>query len=215
MSIVVGKMEFHNRMDVEKALIAGQISKKVAVKLFDRYESIKTGAHVQTITLGTITGMSPVISGHEMYQMMYGAQVAPNQNKEKETTMLDSQVSPEQAARKHLLRRLSDAKDEKKLALRQQYGLDDEKAPKSPKEFLERIKAGKFVVPGAEDEKHPRYWDSYNAIRWRDPAVKEDQEGYDLAKVVLSKAARDVEDAIVVKTPEEGLKALQGFEKAK
>lgn len=124
-----------------------------------------------------------------------------------------SQKDPEASKRRYLRDRLETIKYAQKRDLRKVYGLDDDEAPKTPKEMAERLASGRFVVKGAEDkdQKDIQYrWSSY--IVWRDPSVKEDKAGFDAAYDELKKALKPVEDAIAIKTPAEALKALEEFE---
>ena len=98
--------------------------------------------------------------------------------------------------------------------LRKAYGLIVEE-PKSPKDFLDRIKNKQYTLMSQEefekecDEDAPLcFWDWFS---WRDPAVKEDREGYEAALRRVSEAFEKARDIIMVKSPEEGLKALHNF----
>lgn len=110
--------------------------------------------------------------------------------------------------------RLSDADSEKHMALRKQFGLEDDDAPATFNDFLDRLTKGKFVYP--EDKRNNRMWPYHivDKIRWRDPELKEDRIGFEAAKEKKDKLVTETTDIIRIKTPEEGLKALQEFESA-
>lgn len=127
-------------------------------------------------------------------------------------TMIAAPADPDAAKRCRLEYRLNDIYVTKKNELRKKFGLIDDDEPKNPKEMDERIKAGKFIIKGLNDDK-PRNWFCwYEALRWRDPAVKEDQDGFDAAKKDLKKAFVETQDIIAIKDPEAGLEAMKAFE---
>lgn len=115
----------------------------------------------------------------------------------------------------HLTRRLFVANGNQDLKLRQHFGLEDDNRPATAKEFVQRIKDGKFTLRD-EDSEDCYYTDAdfaYN-IRWRDPSVKEDKDGYTAAKKNMEAAYNAAKDQIYISSPEAGLKALQEFESA-
>ena len=95
-------------------------------------------------------------------------------------------------------------------------------APKSPKEYVEMIKAGKFIFGKAylnedgswrDDSDHPYFYESISRfIHWEDPALKPDQAGYDAAEKLMDSAWKDAQRTIRIGTPTEGRKALEEFE---
>lgn len=113
--------------------------------------------------------------------------------------------------RQHLHSRMWEVQQTKKYALKKQFHLIDDDAPKSPKEMAERIAAGKFIIRGL-DKEETRYFSSYDAIVWRDPAVKPDQAGYDAVKTEMDKKYRETVDTITILDPKDGLDALREFE---
>jgi len=122
----------------------------------------------------------------------------------------------EQDAREYLRSRLSKAYYAKVEDLRPAFGLEDDTPPKNPKEVIERITSGMYVLPkenveydGDSLEEWYRPWD---AIRWRDPAKKKDRDGYDLALKTLAKDRDAVMDIVMTQDSKAGLEALQKFE---
>ena len=124
-------------------------------------------------------------------------------------------VNPEAQARDHLIRRANNASDDKQAKMRQTFGLDDDQEPETLKDFFQRIKDGKYVIPTDETALNRRHWSTsriLEEIRWRDPAVKEDEAGYQAARDKMFAALQDTKDEIIVKTPAEGLESLRAFQ---
>lgn len=117
-----------------------------------------------------------------------------------------------QQTKNHLIGRLDSVSSEKTDGLSKAYGLRDDERPKTPREFLDRITNGKFVV--AEDNMNKKIYYFEDAVRWRDPAIKRDEEGFALASKKLEDARTDATDEIMVKTPEQGLDVLKAFKAA-
>jgi len=122
----------------------------------------------------------------------------------------------EQDAREYLRNRLLKTYHTKIEDLRPAFGLEDDTPPKTPKEVIERITSGMYMLPkdnvdyagdSLEEWYHP--WD---AIRWRDPAKKKDREGYELALKTLAKDRDAVMDTVMTQDSKAGLEALQKFE---
>jgi len=97
--------------------------------------------------------------------------------------------------------------------------------PMSPKEYVERIKDGKFEFAkhGLNDDGSWRVDEPdqnnpfavYNVsgyILWVDPDHPKDAEGYTAAEKLMEKALKDAERMIAVSNPAEGLAALEKFE---
>lgn len=119
----------------------------------------------------------------------------------------------EKDQRRYLEKRLYDISYEIKTGLKKQFGLIDDAAPLTAEDFIARIKDGKYTVD-AEDLKRET-WSATSAagyIRWRDPSVVEDKDGYKAAKAAMEAEVTKVTDIIKIKTPADGLAALQAFE---
>jgi hypothetical protein len=113
----------------------------------------------------------------------------------------------------HLSERLSDINAKKWMEGQRFFGLADDSPPMTVKEMLDRITSGKYILNAEKyGEQNPCYLTRY--IRWRDPAVKEDKEGFKVFEEKLSKATTDTRDIINIKDADIGLKALQDFEAA-
>ena len=119
----------------------------------------------------------------------------------------------ESLAFERIVHRAKEEYNEKDRALRKQYGITKDDTPRTPKDLIERIKAGKYVL---RDEYENSY--CYNPgeyITWKDPKIEKDQDGYEKASKKLEKSYQETLDLIYISTGEEGLKAFQKFEKEK
>lgn len=125
----------------------------------------------------------------------------------------DTPMTEAQLKREHLTSRLYQEQETKYDELRRAFGLQDDPYPTSYADFLQRIKDGKYVISEESLKKNPYAGYSYaNVIRWRDPALKEDEDGFKAATKKLDAAYRDAEDIIVVFDEKAGLEALKAFE---
>jgi hypothetical protein len=79
----------------------------------------------------------------------------------------------------------------------------------TPQSLIDRILAGKFVIP--EERKHQKVYDPSDYIIWRDPAIKKDEAGFTAASKAIDEASSDVLDTIIVKGNEAGLEAVNAF----
>jgi hypothetical protein len=135
---------------------------------------------------------------------------------------IDLQVNMPQAqdpalkGKDHLLKRAAEAQNTKYNDLRKAFHLDDAAEPATVKDFIQRIRDGKFVIDLTEKEQAERtFWSTERLIeefQWRDPAVPADEEGFEKATAALRQSLNDVSDEIIVKTPEAGLEALRAFQ---
>jgi len=122
----------------------------------------------------------------------------------------------EQDTREYLRARLSKSFWSKTEGLRPAFGLEDDKPPATPKEVIERITSGMYMLPKddeeGEDENDLNWYRPWDAIRWRDPAKKKDRDGYKLALKTLEKDRDASLDIIMTSDSKVGLEALQKFE---
>src|SRR5256885_13812507 len=120
----------------------------------------------------------------------------------------------DQVQRANLLSHLDSANREFHPKARKHFGLTQDEAPKTAKELVERIKAGKITLPKEDNDRKCSYvWDVFSRIKWQDPSVVEDQDGYDAWEEKTAVAKRTVERIISIKSPDEGLNAVIEFEK--
>lgn len=117
--------------------------------------------------------------------------------------------------RVYLRNRLSSIYNEKNRKLRQEFGLEDDEEPKTLQETIDRLSSGKFTPrfdKKPEDIKVHGWMALQEYVRWHDPSVKADEDGYATAEKALSEAKTKATDVIIVKSPEDGLAALEAFE---
>lgn len=112
--------------------------------------------------------------------------------------------------RTYLTTRIYSVQSDKGFELRKTFGLLDDDAPDTAKEFIKRIQDGKFVLKKETEDK--KTWRPSEYITWRDPAVKEDQAGFDAAWETFSDEVTKVTDTVKIADPADGLKALQALE---
>jgi hypothetical protein len=112
--------------------------------------------------------------------------------------------------------RLYELRSEKSDDLREQFGIQDAKPPKTPLELIQRIKDGQFVIRKSDRERDEFdggdvwYGDAWSSIRFRDPAVKRDEEGYDRGYEALDKAYSAAKDQLYAGT--DPVKVLADFQ---
>lgn len=123
---------------------------------------------------------------------------------------------PALRSKDHLLIRASEAQNTKYNDLRKAFHLDADAEPETIKDFIERIRDGKFVLDLTEKEQAERtFWNVERLIEefeWRDPAVPADEAGFEKANEALRQSLNDVSDEIIVKTPDQGLESLRAFQ---
>jgi len=172
----------------------------------------KDPGHSHSYTVGSVSTGSTLYSfAPNTYPA--GCVSVPCQQKENDMNSAYATVAveanPTKDERRFLRSRLEDAFYTKKAALKVKFGLIDDEAPASFEDFLARIQAGKYTIDDKDAKK--KTWNPTAYIRWRDPSVKEDQEGYDAAKATLKAAYDKAEEDIRILTPTEGLAALRAF----
>jgi hypothetical protein len=98
----------------------------------------------------------------------------------------------------------------KRADLQKQFGLVDDEAPITANDLVKRIQDGKFVIP--TDKGDAQNYEATRFIKWRDPAAKKDQAGYDAAIKQYAVANQDTKDVIAIGTPAEGLAAVKALD---
>jgi hypothetical protein len=117
--------------------------------------------------------------------------------------------SIERDQRKFISSRLYDTLYARKHDLKRQFGLADDDMPTTAKEMLERVQAGKFVLP--EKWNDAGAYSFFNVVRWRDPSLKEDKDGYNEARKSLLAAYESAEEAAKLLPIADATKAMQDF----
>lgn len=97
--------------------------------------------------------------------------------------------------------------------LETKFNICDDPAPTTLKEFLQRIKDGKWTTENEKDLTR-KSWQPSQYIQWRDPARVADTEGFDAAKEILGNQFQAIKDTIVIKTPADALSELRSWEVA-
>lgn len=127
---------------------------------------------------------------------------ALKENKEKGNNPMDDKIY-------YLQTRVNTIDYTKDQELRKQFGLVDDDAPRSAVEFVKRIQDGKFTLKDGADKNAYR---PSEYIRWRDPSVKEDKDGYVVAENALRKMVQATVDIVNIKSADDGLTAVQALE---
>lgn len=99
---------------------------------------------------------------------------------------------------------------DKKSALKKQFGLIDDEAPKTPAEFIKRIADGMYTIDKDKMDKETYGPERY--IRWRDPSKVEDKAGYDAAKKALEDAYTKAKDKVALGAAADLLAAVEAFD---
>lgn len=177
-------------------------------------------------------GYEDMVAANKAISIMYslGSMSYPTQSvaktapENKENTMYIDYVSSdkhvESAKTNYLLGRFNEVKSNVRDDLRKQFGLDNDSTPYTAKDLVERIQAGKFILPTTKEENlsNQIYYGPQSVVHtitWRDPAIVEDQAGYDLANEDLKAAALPVHDAIMLKDNDTALAAINDLAKWK
>lgn len=166
---------------------------------------------------GDIVSVCSPVAEDQMYSLANMASVSEEKPKKGKKKMcydcMDETSTPEEKKTAYLLDRLESISYSKRQSLKKQFGLCDDNVPTTFTELLARIQAGKFTIKD-EDKDKAAYYYGMGYIRWRDPAVKEDHEGFKKAVDAMNAAYNIASDDIRIQTPEEGLKTLRAFEAA-
>lgn len=139
------------------------------------------------------------------------ATVSVTQNGKEETMYTENQQKTN-----YLDQRLTALFWAKNNELHKAFHLTSEE-PATYEEALQRIKEGKFKFPTKKEledrEDDGSGYDSYSfgrLIQWR--TEDKDWDGYNAAYTAMQKAQTEAKDAIMIGTPDEGLKAVKEFE---
>lgn len=130
---------------------------------------------------------------------------------------MDSKVSTQELELKqlsYLKKRLYDVENAQKNKNRGRFHLDTPRGPRTIKEARELLTSGQFTFhwEGDEDKVMSSHDSPFCYFSWRKPGEKEDLEGWKAFKKQLEKDVTDVEDTIMVKSPEEALEAIKALE---
>lgn len=122
--------------------------------------------------------------------------------------------SLEGESRDYFLGRIAETSNNKLLDAQKTFGLRNDESPKTARELIKRIKDGLFVLPLEKDDVKNVWLSAYDRITWRDPAIKEDHDGYNEYESKVFDHAQTARDAIMASVePKDWHKAIQSFEK--
>lgn len=96
-------------------------------------------------------------------------------------------------------------------AAKKQFGLTGDGTPETLKEMIQRIQDGKFVLP----EKYEDQYASASYIEWRDPAIKQDKDGYKAARKELDAEHQALNLKLAIIPVADGLAAVEAYRDAK
>jgi hypothetical protein len=94
---------------------------------------------------------------------------------------------------------------------KKKFGITGDESPESMKEFIARVKAGKFVLREEFEDCYPStaYFD------WRDPSHKKDKDGYKAARAELDTEYADLGLKVAIIPVEKALAAVEAYKAAK
>lgn len=135
---------------------------------------------------------------------------------EKENTMrISTEVNLDAQRISYLNSRVYEHYHTKMEELIKHFAIRDDERPTKAEDLVKRIQEGKFILPTDKEVKlHSHYYGDDSILRvitWRDPAKQADQAGFDKAREALDEAHASTKDVIMVKSADEGLKAVEDF----
>ena len=111
--------------------------------------------------------------------------------------------------KEYLKDRLSSARSSRERKAMIKFGLEDDFFPRLAEDVVDRIKSGLYVI---NEERDGDCFNPWDAIEWRDPAIKKDFPGFKKWQELEKQTFLAAKDTVVVKSYDEGLKALQDYE---
>jgi hypothetical protein len=124
-------------------------------------------------------------------------------------------IPTDEKQREYLLDRLSQIDWQKDKEIDKAFNIVDMDPPKTAKEMSDRITSGLYVIEGLDktpDEKFSWCENWTHFFRWRDPSKPKDKAGAQKAREALEALLKTTKDTIVIKSPDEGLTALQALD---
>lgn len=94
---------------------------------------------------------------------------------------------------------------------KKKFGITGDESPESMKEFIARIKAGKFVLREEFEDCYP----SASYFDWRDPASKKDKDGYKAARAKLETEYADLGLRVSIIPVEKALAEIESYKTSK
>ena len=96
-------------------------------------------------------------------------------------------------------------------AAKKKFGITGDESPESMKEFIARIKAGKFVLREEFEDCYP----SASYFDWRDPSHKKDKDGYKAARAKLETEYADLGLRVSIIPVEKALAEIESYKTSK
>ena len=160
------------------------------------------------VACGSVTVVQSSYHEDDLYDLV--------ETKKKDKTMFYGINTIETHQKQHLEHRLDMIEREKDTELRKKFGLINFTRPTTAEELVATIKAGEFSIKDLDDtEGYDFDYDTPRFLRgivWADPKIKKDQAAYDAAIKPMAKAYTEARTEIVIKSLEDGLKAVHAFE---
>ena len=125
------------------------------------------------------------------------------------TATVQAATTETQDQRKYLERRLQEVYSDKRDGLEATFGLIDDEPPSGATELKERLEKGAYTFRTGEQF---RYWHWTDLIQWRDPAKKQDHDGFKAALEELKALKQKSLDTIKIEDPKTGLDAVKALE---
>ena len=113
--------------------------------------------------------------------------------------------------REYLLGRLWNERMVQEGKIKEKFFITPDEAPKTPQEAADRLAAGKFVIKSLKDQPNKKYgWnDWYYDFEWRSQPA--DKAGAKASEEKMTALYQSTLDLINIKSPDEGLAAMQTF----
>lgn len=122
---------------------------------------------------------------------------------------VDTNKTDTQRSQDYFLKRIGVIECNKDYDLRKQFGFIDDDRPANFEEFMARIQAGKFTWRDEKKGPASSYWQDY--IRWRDPAVEEDEKGLGAARKAFYEESAKARDTVMALPADKAMEAVQAL----
>lgn len=170
------------------------------------------------VTTGTCTDYAyPISNSFATTEVCSPFQFQTRCDKQKEgnnpmnyaTATVQAATTETQDQRKYLERRLQEVYSDKREGLEATFGLFDDDCPTSVTDLAERLKEGKYTLRTGDKY---QFWHWTDLIQWRDPAKKQDHDGFKAALEELKALKQKSLDIIKIEDPKAGLDAVKALE---
>lgn len=181
--------------------------------LYEMYNTQPISPMMPCYDIGSIlnTFVAPATCPPSVEKAKYLSKYGAMEVKKKEEDMPTCTKSDAMIQRDYLASELRTVSATKRIDAEKTFGLRDDDRPNTFTQLLARITSGKYTIDDKYKDRNT-YGCPTEYIRWRDPAVKEDQAGYDAFVKAVQVAATATERTIKIAEPAAGLDALIAFE---